>query len=102
MSFHVERGEVFGLLGANGAGKSTTFRMLCGLLPVTEGSVRRGRARSAAGDRQRRGGGSVTCRRNFRFMEISAWARICSFSAAPTGCRGSAPSRPDRLGAGRV
>jgi ABC-2 type transport system ATP-binding protein len=40
VSFHVERGEVFGLLGANGAGKSTTFRMLCGLLPVTEGSVR--------------------------------------------------------------
>jgi ABC-2 type transport system ATP-binding protein len=40
VSFHVERGEVFGLLGANGAGKSTTFRMLCGLLPVSEGSVR--------------------------------------------------------------
>jgi ABC-2 type transport system ATP-binding protein len=40
VSFHVECGEVFGLLGANGAGKSTTFRMLCGLLPVSEGSVR--------------------------------------------------------------
>ena len=34
ISFDVHRGEVFGLLGANGAGKSTTFRMLCGLLPV--------------------------------------------------------------------
>ncbi len=40
VSFHVERGEIFGLLGANGAGKSTMFRMLCGLLPVSEGSVR--------------------------------------------------------------
>jgi ABC-2 type transport system ATP-binding protein len=40
VSFQVERGEVFGLLGANGAGKSTTFRMLCGLLPVSAGSVR--------------------------------------------------------------
>jgi ABC-2 type transport system ATP-binding protein len=40
VSFHVDRGEVFGLLGANGAGKSTTFRMLCGLLPATEGSLR--------------------------------------------------------------
>ncbi len=39
ISFAVERGEVFGLLGANGAGKSTTFRMLCGLLPVSEGSL---------------------------------------------------------------
>jgi len=40
VSFDVKRGEIFGLLGANGAGKSTTFRMLCGLLPLTEGEVR--------------------------------------------------------------
>jgi ABC-2 type transport system ATP-binding protein len=40
VTFQVERGEVFGLLGANGAGKSTTFRMLCGLLPATGGSLR--------------------------------------------------------------
>ncbi|VAW79976.1 ABC-type efflux pump, duplicated ATPase component YbhF [hydrothermal vent metagenome] len=39
VSFDVKRGEIFGLLGANGAGKSTTFRMLCGLLPVSSGSV---------------------------------------------------------------
>jgi len=39
INFAVRRGEVFGLLGANGAGKSTTFRMLCGLLPVTSGEV---------------------------------------------------------------
>ncbi|MCB2226082.1 MAG: ATP-binding cassette domain-containing protein [Desulfarculaceae bacterium] len=39
ISFAVERGEVFGLLGANGAGKSTTFRMLCGLLPASEGTL---------------------------------------------------------------
>jgi ABC-2 type transport system ATP-binding protein len=40
ITFEVERGEVFGLLGANGAGKSTTFRMLCGLLPATSGTLR--------------------------------------------------------------
>jgi ABC-2 type transport system ATP-binding protein len=40
IEFEVRRGEVFGLLGANGAGKSTTFRMLCGLLPPTAGSLR--------------------------------------------------------------
>jgi ABC-2 type transport system ATP-binding protein len=39
VSFSVQHGEIFGLLGANGAGKSTTFRMLCGLLPVTAGEV---------------------------------------------------------------
>ena len=40
VSFTVARGEIFGLLGANGAGKSTTFRMLCGLLPASEGTLR--------------------------------------------------------------
>lgn len=39
ISFNVKRGEIFGLLGANGAGKSTTFRMLCGLLPVSSGHL---------------------------------------------------------------
>jgi len=39
VDFQVQRGEVFGLLGANGAGKSTTFRMLCGLLPASSGSL---------------------------------------------------------------
>jgi ABC-2 type transport system ATP-binding protein len=39
VSFSVRRGEIFGLLGANGAGKSTTFRMLCGLLPVSGGEL---------------------------------------------------------------
>ena len=40
VSFEVRRGEIFGLLGANGAGKSTTFRMLCGLLPASAGTLR--------------------------------------------------------------
>jgi ABC-2 type transport system ATP-binding protein len=39
VTFEVQRGEVFGLLGANGAGKTTTFRMLCGLLPASAGSL---------------------------------------------------------------
>jgi ABC-2 type transport system ATP-binding protein len=37
VSFEVERGEIFGYLGANGAGKSTTIRMLCGLLRPSSG-----------------------------------------------------------------
>ncbi len=39
ISFDVRQGEVFGFLGANGAGKSTTIRMLCGLLASTSGTA---------------------------------------------------------------
>ncbi len=39
ISFHVNRGEIFGFLGPNGAGKTTTIRMLCGLTRITRGSA---------------------------------------------------------------
>ena len=39
VSFSVERGEIFGFLGANGAGKSTAIRMMCGLLNPTSGTI---------------------------------------------------------------
>lgn len=39
VSFEVEKGQIFGFLGANGAGKSTTIRMLCGLLTSTSGKA---------------------------------------------------------------
>ena len=38
ISFDVRRGEIFGFLGANGAGKTTAMRMLCGLSYPTSGS----------------------------------------------------------------
>jgi ABC-2 type transport system ATP-binding protein len=40
LSFSVATGEVFGLLGSNGAGKTTAIRMLCGLLTPSAGSAR--------------------------------------------------------------
>jgi ABC-type multidrug transport system ATPase subunit len=39
VSFHVEKGEIFGFLGPNGSGKTTVIKMLTGLLPLTEGSA---------------------------------------------------------------
>ena len=37
VSFRIERGEIFGFLGSNGCGKTTTMKMLTGLLPASEG-----------------------------------------------------------------
>ena len=39
LTFDVRQGEIFGFLGSNGAGKSTTIRMLCGLLRPTSGTA---------------------------------------------------------------
>lgn len=40
VSFRIPRGEIFGFLGSNGCGKTTTMKMLTGLLPASEGSAR--------------------------------------------------------------
>ncbi len=39
VSFKIRRGEIFGFLGSNGCGKSTTMKMLTGLIPASEGSA---------------------------------------------------------------
>ena len=39
VTFNVKRGEIFGFLGANGAGKTTAMRMLCGLSFPTSGQA---------------------------------------------------------------
>ena len=75
----VRRGEVFGLLGANGAGKSTTFRMLCGLLPPSGGQIEVAGVdlRTASAEARARIGymaqrfslyGNLTVRENLRFF----------------------------------
>ena len=39
VSFEIERGEIFGFVGSNGCGKTTTMKMLTGLLPASEGEA---------------------------------------------------------------
>src|SRR5579872_6052477 len=39
LTFQVSKGEIFGFLGANGAGKTTAMRMLCGLLKPSSGKA---------------------------------------------------------------
>ncbi|QDS96052.1 putative ABC transporter ATP-binding protein YbhF [Roseimaritima multifibrata] len=40
VSFRIEKGEIFGFLGSNGCGKTTTMKMLTGLLPASEGTAK--------------------------------------------------------------
>ncbi len=58
VNFRIERGEIFGFLGSNGCGKSTTMKMLVGLLPASERNLRAvrraGKARTTSGAAQRR------------------------------------------------
>jgi ABC-2 type transport system ATP-binding protein len=70
VSFAVRRGEVFGLLGANGAGKSTTFRMLCGLLPVTAGEV------TVVGHDLRRAGAEARSRLGYMAQRFSLYVDL--------------------------
>tara|TARA_R110001592_G_scaffold363372_2_gene686267 strand:+ start:139969 stop:141720 length:1752 start_codon:yes stop_codon:yes gene_type:complete len=70
VSFSVRRGEIFGLLGANGAGKSTTFRMLCGLLPVSDGEV------AVAGHDLRRASASARGRIGYMAQKFSLYSNL--------------------------
>jgi ABC-2 type transport system ATP-binding protein len=70
VTFSVKRGEVFGLLGANGAGKSTTFRMLCGLLPPSAGSL------GVAGVDLRRAAASARARIGYMSQKFSLYGNL--------------------------
>lgn len=54
VNFRIERGEIFGFLGSNGSGKSTTMKMLTGLLPASEGEAKLFGAPLAGGDMETR------------------------------------------------
>lgn len=70
VSFSVRKGEIFGLLGANGAGKSTTFRMLCGLLPPTSGTLH------VAGMDLRRAPAAARARIGYVSQKFSLYAQL--------------------------
>ena len=60
VNFKIEKGEIFGFLGSNGCGKTTTMKMLTGLLPPTEGWA------ALFGEAVK--GGDLESRRNVGFM----------------------------------
>ena len=95
VSFSVHKGEIFGLLGANGAGKSTTFRMLCGLLPASSGTLR------VAGADLRTGEASARARIGYVSQKFSLYGALSvlqnlSFFAAVYGLQNR--RKRDRIG----
>ncbi len=70
LNFTVNRGEIFGLLGANGAGKTTTFRMLCGLLPVSNGKL------SVAGVDLRKAAAKARAKIGYMSQKFSLYANL--------------------------
>jgi len=94
ISFEVARGEIFGLLGANGAGKSTTFRMLCGLLPITSGHI------SVAGVDLRKAPASARLRIGYMSQKFSLYGDLSvrqnlAFFSSAYGLTGK--QRADRI-----
>ncbi|BBF64595.1 ABC transporter ATP-binding protein [Acidithiobacillus sp. 'AMD consortium'] len=93
-TFRVQKGQIFGLLGANGAGKTTTFRMLCGLLPASSGTLR------VAGVDMRHASGRARARIGYVSQKFALYGNLScdqnlAFFSAAYGLRGT--QRQDRL-----
>jgi ABC-2 type transport system ATP-binding protein len=92
VSFEVTRGEIFGYLGANGAGKSTTIRMLCGLLRPSGGAAWVGGVSIAADpERVKRGLGYMSQRFSL-YADLRVEENLEFFGGA-YGMRGAALRR---------
>jgi drug efflux transport system ATP-binding protein len=94
LSFDVMRGEIFGLLGANGAGKTTMFRMLCGLLPASGGTL------DVAGINVRKAAAAARARIGYMSQKFSLYGTLSvgdnlRFFASAYGLKG--PRRRDRM-----
>lgn len=80
ISFDVRRGEIFGFLGANGAGKTTAMRMLCGLSYPTSGSgTVAGFDIMSEGERIKRRIGYM-CQRFSLYDDLTVWENMHLFA----------------------
>ncbi|MGL5627498.1 MAG: ABC transporter ATP-binding protein, partial [Plesiomonas shigelloides] len=88
LNLHIRRGEIFGFLGPNGCGKSTTIRMLTGLLSPSEGSVQvLGQSLPQGGERVRTRIGYMT--QKFSLYDDLTVAENLHFIGEVYGLRGA-------------
>ena len=95
VSFQVEKDEIVGLLGNNGAGKTTIMRILTTYLPATSGIAAIGRLRRDDRSRWRSASGSATCPRAFR--STARCASRNTWTTAPSSRASIARIRPERI-----
>ncbi len=78
LNFDINRGEILGLIGPNGSGKSTTINLVCGLFPVTEGSINfLGKDLAELSPDQRVSEGVTRTFQNIRlFNELTVWQNL--------------------------
>lgn len=83
----VREGEILGLIGPNGSGKSTTVNLICGVFPVTKGSVRfQGDDITGKPMHQRLDGGIARTFQNIRlFGQLSVWQNLWVAQKAKNG-----------------
>ena len=95
LSFEVRKGETLGLLGANGAGKTTAMRILAGLMPADQGEVWVGGLNAATQGRQIRQRLGVVTQQDGLDVEVSArqnlelFGYLCGLSGAQARRRAS-------------
>jgi ABC-2 type transport system ATP-binding protein len=82
VSFQVGRGEIFGYLGANGAGKSTTIRMLCGLLSPTSGAATVAGHQIAADPEGVKASIGYMSQKFSLYLDLSVWDNLRFFGGA--------------------
>ena len=82
LSFDVRAGEIFGLVGPDGAGKTTTLRMLAGIMPPDEGTGHVSPASTWFAIPKAPSIASATCRSASDFMKISPSTK--TFASMPT------------------
>lgn len=95
VSFEIQRGEIFGFLGSNGCGKTTTMKMLTGLLPASDGEALYSASQSTPMT-SRPASASASCRKPSRSTASLPSRRIFAYTRVYSICQRKKPHNGSR------